>query len=135
MYHHFVHYFSVGVIIFALIIVGLTYLKRENDYMQQVRYAMFLLAAFNCIFFLVTLWVPPDIALNQSPSKNAILLGALTFSKIEIFIKMFYYLSIRFANSELVTAKEKLEIVSGAAPPRTEKLPKNRKNIGLNHIL
>ena len=34
-----------------------------------------------------------------SPSQNAILLGALTFSKIEIFIKMFYYLGIRFANS------------------------------------
>jgi len=33
------------------------------------------------------------------------------------------------------TAKEKLEIVSGVAPPRTEKLPKNRQNIGLNHIL
>jgi hypothetical protein len=30
---------------------------------------------------------------------------------------MFYYLDIRFANSELNAAKEKLEIVSGAAPP------------------
>ena len=30
---------------------------------------------------------------------------------------MFYYLCIRFANSELDAAKEKLEIVSSAAPP------------------
>jgi len=45
-------------------------------------------------------------------------LGALIFSKIAIiviFIKIYYYLGIRFVNSELIAAKEKLEIVIGAA--------------------
>src|SRR3989344_945122 len=36
---------------------------------------------------------------------------------IVIFIKILYPLSIRFANSELNAAKEKLEIVIRAAPP------------------
>src|SRR3989344_3286741 len=36
---------------------------------------------------------------------------------IVIFIKILYPLSIRFANFELNAAKEKLKIVSGAAPP------------------
>ena len=47
------------------------------------------------------------------------LLGALLFSKIKIVIKMFYYLL------GLNAAKEKLKIVIHAAPPRSEKLPKN----------
>jgi len=42
--------------------------------------------------------MPPRL----SPLQNTILLGALILSKIEIiviFIKMFYYLGIRLANS------------------------------------
>ena len=38
-------------------------------------------------------------ALQPSPSQNTILLGALTFSKIELFIKILYSLGTRFANS------------------------------------
>lgn len=49
---------------------------------------------------------------HPSPSQNPILLGALTFLKIEIFVIISYTLNIRFANSELVATKEKLEIVS-----------------------
>jgi hypothetical protein len=48
--------------------------------------------------------------------QNTLSLGALIFSKIVIFIKILYPLGIRFTNSELVAAKEKLEVVSGAAP-------------------
>jgi len=51
--------------------------------------------------------------------RNTFSLGALLFSKIiVIFIKIDYSLGIRFANSELVAAKEKLEIVIGAASPQ-----------------
>lgn len=34
----------------------------------------------------------------MSPSRTKNLLGALLFSKIEIFIKLFYYLGIRLEN-------------------------------------
>ena len=57
----------------------------------------------------------------MSPLQNAFLLGALFFSKIEVIVivlKIRYSLGIRFANSELVAAKEKLEIVIGAASPQ-----------------
>ena len=43
--------------------------------------------------------------------------SGLFFSKIEVFIEIRFYLSTRFVNSKLDTAKKKLEIVSGAAPP------------------
>jgi len=47
--------------------------------------------------------LPPD----SSPKQNAILLGALIFSKIEIFIKIRYSLGIRLANPGLIAAQEK----------------------------
>ncbi|PIR89628.1 MAG: hypothetical protein COU07_01925 [Candidatus Harrisonbacteria bacterium CG10_big_fil_rev_8_21_14_0_10_40_38] len=50
--------------------------------------------------------------------RNTFSLGALLFSKIAFFIKIDYSLGISFANSELVAAKEKLEIVISAAPPQ-----------------
>ena len=54
---------------------------------------------------------------NHEPlAKHVFAWGALSFSKIiVIFIKIDYLLIISFANSELVAAKEKLEIVIGAA--------------------
>jgi hypothetical protein len=50
--------------------------------------------------------------------RNTFLLGAPLFSKIEIFIKILYYLGIRFANFYLFAAKEKLEIVKNRGEPR-----------------
>jgi len=43
-------------------------------------------------------------------------LGPLTFSKIEIFAIILYYLDIRFANFGLNAAKEKLVIPTGDLP-------------------
>jgi len=43
----------------------------------------------------------------MSPLRNTFSLGALLFSKIEIFIKIRYYLSIRFANFELNAESKK----------------------------
>jgi hypothetical protein len=47
-------------------------------------------------------------ATHLSPLWTKNLLGALLFSKIKIFIKFLYSLGIRFANSYLFAAKEKL---------------------------
>ena len=54
----------------------------------------------------------------HEPLAKHVFARALLFSKIiVIFIKIDYSLDIHLANSELVAAKEKLEIVSGTAPP------------------
>ena len=53
----------------------------------------------------------------MSPLRNTFSLGALIFSKIEIFIKILYSLGIRFANSEFIPPKKNLKLSVRAAEP------------------